>query len=76
MLVDSPRHYRREAYLQLSAMLVEILSALNGRHLKLRRWRRIRNAAIHRLECFKRSVKIAAKTADPSQLGRGAAGLR
>jgi len=76
MLVDSPRHYRREAYPQLSTMLVEILSGLDGRRLKLRRWRRIWNAAIHRIQCFKRSVKITAKTADPSQLGRGAAGLR
>ena len=76
MLLDSPRHYRREAYPQLAAMLAEILSRLSGRRLTPRRWRRMRNAAIHRFECLKRSVKTAAKAADLSPLGRGATGLR
>lgn len=76
MLVDSPRHYRRAAYPQLSTMLVEILRRLDGRPLRLRRGRRIRNAAIHRLECLKRSMKIAANNADLSPTGRRAAGLR
>ena len=74
MLVDSVRHYRRAVYPQLAKRLIEILSSLKGRNFEQQRWRSAKGAAVHRLQCLKRSIRTQQKTAPPgSTQGRGAA---
>ena len=74
MLVDSVRHYRRAVYPQLAKRLIEILSSLKGRNFEQQRWRSAKGAAVHRLQCLKRSIRTPQKTVPPgSTAGHGAA---